>query len=100
MRRERGLKAKGYAFARRFTSVLTRAEHTLKIMLRNWARPGLPESRDQAMDERDDGEPPASTRTMPAEVGEEQVQMWRRPMTCPARRREPEGDAGRRRPFT
>ena len=50
------LKAKGYAFDVCFTSVLTRAQHTLKIMLEELGQTGLPETRDQALNERDYGE--------------------------------------------
>ena len=73
------LKAKGYAFDVCFTSVFTRAQHTLKIMLEELGQTGLPETRVQALNERDYGELTGLNKDDARKKwGEEQVLIWRR----------------------
>src|SRR5450432_4030609 len=52
----RRLKAQGLQFDIAFTSALTRAQHTLKLALVELDQPGLPETRDSALNERDYGD--------------------------------------------
>ncbi len=47
MRRGQKLKAKGFQFDIAYTSVLTRAQHTLKIMLDELGQQGLQTVKDQ-----------------------------------------------------
>jgi len=78
------LKAKGYVFDVCFTSVLTRAQHTLKIMLEELGQTGLPETRDQALNERDYGELTGLNKDDARKKwGEEQVLIWRRSYDVP-----------------
>jgi 2,3-bisphosphoglycerate-dependent phosphoglycerate mutase len=80
----RKLKAKGYAFDVCFTSALTRAQHTLKIMLEELGQTGLPETRDQALNERDYGELTGLNKDDARKKwGEEQVLIWRRSFDVP-----------------
>jgi 2,3-bisphosphoglycerate-dependent phosphoglycerate mutase len=73
------LKAKGYAFDVTFTSALTRAQHTLKIMLDELGQPNLPVTRDQALNERDYGDLTGLNKDDARKKwGEEQVLIWRR----------------------
>ena len=78
------LKAKGYVFDVAFTSALTRAQHTLKIILKELGQTGLPETRDQALNERDYGELTGLNKDdARAKWGEEQVLIWRRSYDVP-----------------
>jgi 2,3-bisphosphoglycerate-dependent phosphoglycerate mutase len=78
------LKAKGYTFDRVFTSALTRAQHTLNIMLEELGQTGLPETRDQALNERDYGELTGLNKDDARKKwGEEQVLIWRRSFDVP-----------------
>lgn len=78
------LKAKGYIFDVCFTSALTRAQHTLKIMLEELGQTGLPETRDQALNERDYGELTGLNKDDARKKwGEEQVLIWRRSFDVP-----------------
>ena len=78
------LKAKGYAFDVCFTSVLIRAQDTLKIMLEELGQTGLPETRDQALNERDYGELTGLNKDDARKKwGEEQVLIWRRSYDVP-----------------
>src|SRR3954447_13009598 len=49
----RKLRAKGFQFNIAYTSALTRAQHTLKIMLDELGQPKLETIRNQALNERD-----------------------------------------------
>ena len=49
----RRLKARGLSFDRCFTSALTRAQHTLDLVLGELGQKGLPETRDPALNERE-----------------------------------------------
>jgi 2,3-bisphosphoglycerate-dependent phosphoglycerate mutase len=78
------LKAKGLKFDLCFTSALTRAQHTLKLILSELGQTGLPETRDQALNERDYGELTGLNKDdARAKWGEEQVLVWRRSYDVP-----------------
>ena len=78
------LKAKGLKFDICFTSALTRAQHTLKLILNELGQTGLPETRDQALNERDYGELTGLNKDDARKKwGEEQVLVWRRSYDVP-----------------
>ena len=78
------LKAKGLKFDICFTSALTRAQHTLKLILEELGQTGLPETRDQALNERDYGELTGLNKDDARKRwGEEQVHIWRRSYDVP-----------------
>ena len=78
------LKAKGLKFDICFTSALTRAQHTLKLILAELGQTGLPETRDQALNERDYGELTGLNKDDARKKwGEEQVLVWRRSFDVP-----------------
>jgi 2,3-bisphosphoglycerate-dependent phosphoglycerate mutase len=78
------LKAKGLKFDLCFTSVLTRAQHTLALILAELGQTGLPETRDQALNERDYGELTGLNKDDARKKwGEEQVHVWRRSYDVP-----------------
>jgi 2,3-bisphosphoglycerate-dependent phosphoglycerate mutase len=78
------LKAKGLKFDLCFTSVLTRAQHTLALILSELGQTGLPETRDQALNERDYGELTGLNKDDARKKwGEEQVHVWRRSYDVP-----------------
>jgi 2,3-bisphosphoglycerate-dependent phosphoglycerate mutase len=78
------LKAKGLKFDVCFTSALTRAQHTLKLILEELGQTGLPETRDQALNERDYGELTGLNKDDARKRwGEEQVLIWRRSYDVP-----------------
>lgn len=78
------LKAKGLKFDICFTSALTRAQHTLKLILEELGQTGLPETRDQALNERDYGELTGLNKDDARKKwGEEQVHIWRRSYDVP-----------------
>jgi 2,3-bisphosphoglycerate-dependent phosphoglycerate mutase len=80
----RKLKAKGLGFDRAYTSVLTRAQHTLRIILDELGEPDLPVIRDQALNERDYGELTGLNKDDARKKwGEEQVHVWRRSYDVP-----------------
>ena len=73
------LKAQGLAFDRAFTSALVRAQHTLALTLVEMGQTGIPEERDQALNERDYGDLSGLNKDDARKKwGEEQVQIWRR----------------------
>ena len=75
----RRLKAQGLAFDLAFTSALTRAQHTLTLVLAELATPALPATRDQALNERDYGDLSGLNKDEARKKwGEEQVHIWRR----------------------
>ena len=75
----RRLKAHGVTFDIAFTSALTRAQHTLALTLAELGQTGLPEHRDQALNERDYGELCGLNKDDARKKwGEEQVHLWRR----------------------
>ena len=78
------LKVKGLKFDICFTSALTRAQHTLKLILNELGQSGLPETRDQALNERDYGELTGLNKDDARKKwGEEQVLVWRRSYDVP-----------------
>jgi 2,3-bisphosphoglycerate-dependent phosphoglycerate mutase len=78
------LKAKGLTFDICFTSALSRAQNTLKLILEEMDQTGLPETRDQALNERDYGELTGLNKDdARAKWGEEQVHIWRRSYDVP-----------------
>ncbi|KQS65507.1 phosphoglyceromutase [Rhizobium sp. Leaf371] len=67
-----------------FTSDLTRAQKTLKIILDAVGQPGLETIRDQALNERDYGDLSGLNKDdARAKWGEEQVHIWRRSYDVP-----------------
>src|ERR1700676_909970 len=52
----RKLKAQGLSFDIAFTSVLTRAQHTLDLMLNDIGQTGLPTQKSLALNDRDYGD--------------------------------------------
>ncbi len=75
----RRLKARGVTFDLAFTSALVRAQHTLALTLAEMGQTGLPEMRDQALNERDYGDLCGLNKDDARKKwGEEQVHLWRR----------------------
>lgn len=73
------LKAKGLRFDVAYTSALKRAQNTLAIILGELGQTGLPETRDQALNERDYGDLVGLNKDDARKKwGEEQVHQWRR----------------------
>jgi 2,3-bisphosphoglycerate-dependent phosphoglycerate mutase len=78
------LKAAGYKFDIAYTSVLTRAQHTLKIMLSELGQADLETIRDQRLNERDYGDLSGLNKDDARKRwGEEQVLIWRRSYDVP-----------------
>ncbi len=78
------LKAKGLTFDLCFTSALTRAQNTLKLILDELGQTGLPETRDQALNERHYGDLTGLNKDdARKKFGEEQVHIWRRSFDVP-----------------
>ncbi|URK86569.1 2,3-bisphosphoglycerate-dependent phosphoglycerate mutase [Rhizobium sp. RCAM05350] len=74
----------GIKFDVAFTSVLTRAQHTLKLILDNLGQPDLETIKDQALNERDYGDLSGLNKDdARAKWGEEQVHIWRRSYDVP-----------------
>ncbi len=74
----------GINFDVAFTSDLTRAQHTLKLILDKVGQPGLETIRDQALNERDYGDLSGLNKDdARAKWGEEQVHIWRRSYDIP-----------------
>ena len=75
----RRMKAQGIAFDLVFTSALIRAQRTLHLALAEMGQTGLPEERDQALNERDYGDLAGLNKDDARKKwGEEQVHIWRR----------------------
>ncbi len=73
------LKAMGLSFDTAYTSALTRAQHTLTLVLDELGQPGLETTRDQALNERDYGDLSGLNKDEARKKwGEEQVHIWRR----------------------
>ena len=80
----RRLKARGLAFDTCYTSALTRAQHTLDLVLEELGQQGLPITRDQALNERDYGDLSGLNKDDARKKwGEEQVHLWRRSYDVP-----------------
>ena len=73
------LKRKGLKFDIAYTSVLTRAQRTLDLMLAELGQAGLKTVKDQALNERDYGDLTGLNKDDARKKwGEEQVHVWRR----------------------
>ena len=78
------LKARGLGFDKAYTSVLVRAQHTLRLILDELGQPDLPTIRDQALNERDYGELTGLNKDDARKRwGEQQVHIWRRSYDVP-----------------
>ncbi len=78
------LKDKGLKFDIAYTSVLTRAQHTLDLMLQELDQVGLQTIKDQALNERDYGELTGLNKDDARKKwGESQVHVWRRSYDVP-----------------
>ena len=78
------LKTRRLSFDIAFTSVLTRAQHTLDLMLAELGQSDLPIIRDAALNERDYGDLSGLNKDdARAKWGEEQVHQWRRSYDVP-----------------
>ena len=80
----RKLKAQGLTFDVAFTSDLTRAQHTLKLMLAEIGQTGLPTTKNLALNERDYGDLSGLNKDDARNKwGEDQVLIWRRSYDVP-----------------
>ena len=80
----RKLKEQGLTFDVAFTSVLTRAQTTLDLALKEMGQTGIPITRNLALNERDYGELSGLNKDdARAKWGEEQVLVWRRSYDVP-----------------
>ena len=78
------LKAQGLTFDIAFTSDLTRAQHTLRLILEGLGQTGLATERDQKLNERDYGDLSGLNKDDARKRwGEEQVLIWRRSYDVP-----------------
>jgi 2,3-bisphosphoglycerate-dependent phosphoglycerate mutase len=78
------LKAMGLQFDTAFTSDLTRAQHTLTLLLAELGQSGLETTNDQALNERDYGDLSGLNKDDARKKwGEEQVLIWRRSYDVP-----------------
>jgi 2,3-bisphosphoglycerate-dependent phosphoglycerate mutase len=77
--RNAGEKLSGFTFDRAFTSVLTRANDTLRLALESVGQTNIPIEKDKALNERLYGELQGLNKTETAKkYGEDQVKIWRR----------------------
>jgi 2,3-bisphosphoglycerate-dependent phosphoglycerate mutase len=75
----RRLRARGIAFDLAFTSALSRAQRTLALTLAEMGQGGIPESRNQALNERHYGDLCGLNKDdARRRWGDEQVHLWRR----------------------
>ena len=80
----RKLKEQGLTFDVAFTSVLTRAQTTLDLALKEMGQTGIPITRNLALNERDYGDLSGLNKDdARAKWGEEQVLVWRRSYDVP-----------------
>jgi 2,3-bisphosphoglycerate-dependent phosphoglycerate mutase len=80
----KALKAKGLKFDVAYTSALTRAQHTLALILAELGQSQLPVIKDVALNERDYGELSGLNKDdARAKWGEDQVHIWRRSYDVP-----------------
>lgn len=80
----RKLKDLGLSFDVAYTSALTRAQHTLRLILEQIGQTDLPTTRDQALNERDYGELTGLNKDDARKRwGEDQVHVWRRSFDVP-----------------
>lgn len=77
--KDAGAKLKGFTFDRAFTSVLSRANETLRLVLEAVGQTGIPIEKDKALNERMYGDLQGMNKAETAqEYGEAQVKIWRR----------------------
>jgi 2,3-bisphosphoglycerate-dependent phosphoglycerate mutase len=80
----RRLKAAGLDFDVAYTSALTRAQDTCRLLLEELGRPSLKTIRDQALNERDYGDLSGLNKDDARKKwGEDQVHLWRRSYDVP-----------------
>ncbi len=73
------LKAKGFKFDKAYTSVLTRANHTLALILKEMGEENIPIKRTYRLNERHYGALQGLNKAETAQkYGDEQVRIWRR----------------------
>ncbi|GMV51071.1 MAG: 2,3-bisphosphoglycerate-independent phosphoglycerate mutase [Nitrospira sp. OLB3] len=74
-----GKKLTGYTFDRAFSSVLARANETLRLILETIGQTAIPVEKDKALNERMYGELQGLNKAETAKkYGDEQVKIWRR----------------------
>ena len=74
-----GKKLAGFKFDRAFSSVLARANETLRLVLEGIGQTGIPLDKDKALNERMYGELQGLNKAETAKkFGDEQVKIWRR----------------------
>ncbi|MCE9535966.1 MAG: 2,3-bisphosphoglycerate-dependent phosphoglycerate mutase [Nitrospirae bacterium] len=79
-----GDKLRGFTFDRAFTSVLARANETLRLVLEGIGQSDLPVVKDKALNERMYGELQGLNKAETAnKYGEAQVKVWRRSYDIP-----------------
>jgi len=77
--KDAGEKLRGYTFDRAFTSVLARANETLRLVLDTISQTDIPVEKDKALNERMYGELQGLNKDETAKkYGEAQVKIWRR----------------------
>ncbi len=77
--RQAGEKLRGFTFDRAFTSVLSRANETLRIVLETIGQPTIPIEKDKALNERMYGDLQGLNKAETAKkYGDAQVKIWRR----------------------
>jgi 2,3-bisphosphoglycerate-dependent phosphoglycerate mutase len=82
--RKAGELLRGYHFDHAFTSALTRAQETLRIILETTGQTDVPTDRDQALNERMYGDLQGLNKDETAQkFGAEQVHIWRRSYDVP-----------------
>jgi 2,3-bisphosphoglycerate-dependent phosphoglycerate mutase len=82
--REAGQKLQAFRFDCAFTSVLIRAQNTLRIVLEEIGQTGIPIKEDKALNERMYGELQGLNKAETAKkFGDEQVKIWRRSFDVP-----------------
>lgn len=82
--REAGRKLTGYRFDRAYTSVLTRAIDTLRIVLEVIGQTDIPIEKNQALNERMYGDLQGLNKADTIQkYGEQQVKLWRRSYDVP-----------------
>jgi len=80
----RALKEEGYRFDVAFTSALSRAQETNRLLLQELGQPELPVVEDQALNERDYGDLSGLNKDDARKKwGEAQVHIWRRSYDVP-----------------
>ena len=77
--KDAGEKLRSFKFDRAYTSVLVRANETLRLVLETIGQTGIPVEKDKALNERMYGELQGLNKAETAKkYGEQQVKVWRR----------------------